>query len=163
MTKISRTIEIDAPVEQVFGYFSDPEHLPEIWPSMLEVSNVERGEGGGFDWVYKMAGIRFRGHSQNLEWKQNERIVNRSAEGIPSTFTYTFEGRDGGTSFTTEVEYEIPHKVLGKLAEPVVRRLNEHEADAFVHNLKARVELEEERGEERGLGAAEAGRESPPP
>ena len=40
-----------------------------------------------------------------------------------------------------KTEYEIPQKLLGKLAEPFVRKLNEREADTFLANLKDRVEI----------------------
>lgn len=37
-------------------------------------------------------------------------------------------------------EYIVPGAVLGKLAEPFVVRLNEHEAETVLGNLKARLE-----------------------
>ena len=150
MVQIKKSIEIDAPVEEVFEFFSNPENLPEVWPSMVEVSNVDHGPDGhrGFDWVYKMAGIRFRGHSETLEWKENERVVSRNKEGIKSTFTYDYEGIDDRTRLTVSVEYEIPNKVLAKLAGPFVRRINEHEAEVLLENLKARMELTGQEAEE---------------
>lgn len=141
MAHIKKSIEINAPLADVFTFFMNPANLPEIWPSMLEVSNIEMGEGGGFDWYYKMAGLRFRGHSDILEWEENRRVVTRSKKGILSTFSYSFEGMNGGTRVTVEVEYEIPNKVLSKLAEPIVRRINQHEATALLTNLKSYMEL----------------------
>lgn len=141
MAHIKKSIEINAPLADVFTYFMNPENLPEIWPSMLEVSKVKMGAGGGFDWVYKMAGFRFHGHSEILEWEENRRVMSRSKKGILNTFTYSFEGMNGGCRVTVEVEYEIPNKVLSKLAEPIVRRINQHEATALLGNLKSRMEL----------------------
>jgi hypothetical protein len=37
------------------------------------------------------------------------------------------------------VEYELP-PVVGKLAAPVLRRINEHEAETMLQNLKKRLE-----------------------
>ena len=41
---------------------------------------------------------------------------------------------------TAQVEYTIPIPVLGKLAETFVLAMNEHEAEATLANLKARLE-----------------------
>jgi hypothetical protein len=40
----------------------------------------------------------------------------------------------------TRVEYSIPGAAVGRLAEPVIHKMNEHEADTILANLKARME-----------------------
>lgn len=149
MAKISKMIEIDAPAERVFAFLTDPNNLPEIWPSMIEVSNVVRKPDGwqSFDWVYKMAGIHFRGHSDTLEVEKNKSIVLKNT-GIPSEFRYLYETVGGKTRLTMNVEYTVPGQVLGKLAAPIVHLINEHEAETLLKNLKVRVELEQEAGKE---------------
>ena len=47
MAKIEKTITINAPVEKVFGYVSEPTNLPEIWPSLVEVTDVQPLPNGG--------------------------------------------------------------------------------------------------------------------
>lgn len=64
---IDKSVLIDAPVEKVFAYYAETENLPEVWPSLLEVRNIQRGPEGRverFTWVYKMAGMRFEGRSE---------------------------------------------------------------------------------------------------
>ena len=65
MAKAVKTITINAPVEKVFGYVSEPTNLPEIWPSLVESTDVQPLPNGGHSsrWVYKMAGMRFEGTS----------------------------------------------------------------------------------------------------
>lgn len=142
MIKVRKSILIHAPVERVFDYLDKPEHLPEIWPSMVRVENVERmGDRPlGYDWTYKMAGMHFHGHSEIIAHKKNTRIVSKNEKGIPSTFTWTFVAEDGGTRFMVDVDYTIPSPLLAKLADGLVKRLNEREADVFLENLKTRVE-----------------------
>ena len=144
MAKIVRSVTINVPVEKVFNYMDDPLNLPEIWPSLVEISDVKRtpeGVGSTNLWVYKLAGIRIEGKAEIVEYIINEQIVTKaSGGGLESTQTYAFEGTNGGTKFTCESVYTIPIPVLGKLAEAVVVKLNENEADVFMANLKVRME-----------------------
>ncbi len=88
MAKIEKSLFINAQVEKVFGFMAKPENLPEIWPSLQEVRNVQPLPNGGYtyDWTYKMAGIRFEGHAKWTEFIENQRIVDENESGIPSTF-----------------------------------------------------------------------------
>jgi uncharacterized membrane protein len=144
MAKVERTITINAPVERVFGYMTEPTTLPEIWPSMVEVKDVKRTPehiGTTFQWAYKMAGMRFEGSSTVIEYVANQREVTKSERGISSTFVWTYQPEDGGTRLTVEVEYTIPVPLLGKLAEAFIAKQNEHEAEVMLANLKARMEI----------------------
>jgi len=142
MTTIEKSIYIDAPVERVFEFMTNPENLPAIWPSMVEVSGVERQPSGAhsFDWVYKMAGLRFHGHADASEVEKNKTVVVRNEKGIPSTFRYRYEAKNGGTQVTMRTEYDIPGKALSKLAEPILTKLNEREADTYLQNAKETLE-----------------------
>jgi uncharacterized protein YndB with AHSA1/START domain len=143
METIKRTAFIDAPPEKIFSYLMDPKNLPEIWPSVVEVSNVTAKADGttqGNDWTYKMAGMKFQGHTEFVDVQRDRRIVWKAEGGIKSTIRWTFVPHGKGTDITDEVEYEMPPNLLARLAAPFLRRLNEHEADACVHNLKARME-----------------------
>lgn len=142
MAKISKSISINAPVAQVFDYVNDPRHLPEIWPSMVEVSHVKTAPDGAhsFDWIYKMAGIRFKGHAETIEAERNKRVVTKNEKGIPSTFLWTYEGEDSTTKLMLEIDYTLPGKLLDKLAAPFVTKVNDREAETVLENLKTRME-----------------------
>jgi uncharacterized membrane protein len=53
MARVEKTITIDAPIEKVFEYWTEPINLLEFWPSMVEVSDVQPSPHGGsnFRWV----------------------------------------------------------------------------------------------------------------
>lgn len=142
MAKVEKAITISAPVEKVFGYVNEPINLPEIWPSMVEAKDVQRLPSGGtsFRWVYKMAGMRFKGTSEDTEVVANQRLVSKSKGGIESTITWTFQPEAGGTKVTFEAEYTVPIPLLGKMAETFIVKQNEHEAELLLANLKARME-----------------------
>jgi uncharacterized protein YndB with AHSA1/START domain len=142
MEKIKRTEFIEVPPAKIFDYLTDATHLTEIWPSMVEVSNVQTKPDGAldFDWTYKMAGAKFHGHSETLEVQRDHFRLMRNGSGIPSTFRWGFEPHGKGTDFSLEIEYEMPKNLLARLAAPFLRHLNEREADSLVHNLKERME-----------------------
>lgn len=144
MEKIRRNAFIEATPSKIFGWLSDPTHMPEVWPGLIEVSNVQTRPDGAqsYDWIYKMAGVKFHGHADTVEVQRDRLRIWRNASGIPATFRHVFEPRDNGTDFQVEVEYEIPGALLGRLAAPFLRRLNEREADTFIQNLKERMEAE---------------------
>lgn len=138
MARITRSITIHAPVNKVFDYHTNPEHNTEYWPSMMEVWDIEDHPTGGkkFSWAYKMAGIRLEGVTTPVEWVQNKRLVIESKGGIESTFVYTYEPEGDWTRLSLEVDYTIPVPVLGKLAETIILKTNEREAETVLANLK---------------------------
>lgn len=142
MAKLKTSITINAPVEKVFSYLSDPKNLPDVWPSMAEVKDVQPAPAGGynFSWVYKMAGMRFDGASETIEHIPNQRTVTRSTKGIESHFVWTYEPENGGTKLTVEIEYKVPVPLLGKLAESFIVKQNEQEATTLLTNLKTKME-----------------------
>jgi hypothetical protein len=109
---------------------------------MIEARDVQRLDNGGnrFRWVYKMAGMRLEGTSEDVECIANERVVSETKGGIESTIIWTFQPHAGGTEVTFGGEYVVPIPLLGKLAEAFIVRQNEQEAELLLANLKARME-----------------------
>jgi ligand-binding SRPBCC domain-containing protein len=145
MAMITVSTRINAPVEKVFKYMHFPENQVEIWPSLIEVRNVSKLPNGGhkFDWTYKMAGMRFQGYTEDMEFIPNSRVVANSNGGIQATFTWIYEPENGGTKITVQVNYTVPIPLLGKLAETFIVRQNEKEAETLLANLKTRMEVSE--------------------
>jgi len=145
MIKTVKSITIKAPVEKVFDYISEPTNLPEIWPSLVEIKDVQRLPSGGTRnrFVYKMAGIRLEGTSESVDTEcvPNQRLVSKTKGGAESTITWMFQPEAGGTKVTFEGEYTVPIPVLGKLAEAIIVKMNEHEVELILANLKARMEV----------------------
>jgi uncharacterized membrane protein len=142
MAKIEKTVLIQAPIEKVFAFMADPNNMPEIWPSVLEIKDIQHFPNGKdcYKWVYKMAGMRFDGQTETLEFIQNQRIVTKNEGGIPSTFVWEYLQEDGGTRITMNVDYSLPGLVLARLVEPVIHKMNEQEGETLLANLKIRME-----------------------
>ena len=80
---------------------------------------------------------------ETAQGPENERLVVENKAGIPSIFTWTFAPHESGTTLNMEVDYTIPVPVLGKLAEAVVLKRNEREADLWMQNIKEAVEAQQ--------------------
>lgn len=142
MLKLHKEIVVKAPVDKVFGYLEKPENLPQIWPSLYEVSKVEKIPTGGhrFAWLYNMVGTHIKGTTETESFVDRKLIVDRTTGDIDGTFKWTFVGENGTTEVTFDVEYEekgfLPEKDLY-----FFQKRNEVEAEAILANLKARLEV----------------------
>ena len=74
------------------------------------------------------------------EFVKDKEIVIRSEGSIKTLWNWNFELYDYGTKIDLSVEYTIPMPVLGKLAEAIVLKQNEREADLDLANIKAKME-----------------------
>lgn len=140
--KIEKSIVIDAPLSKVFGFMEDPTNLPSIWPSMVEVKNVRKNDKGFpiYEWVYKMAGMKFEGEQDTLEFIKDSRVITTSTRGIESHFDFIYTEEHGKTKMDVSITYSVPVPLIKSLAEQVVGKLNEQEVDTLLANLKTRME-----------------------
>jgi uncharacterized membrane protein len=144
MTKITRSIQINAPVEKVFAYMNQPTNLPDIWPNMVEVKDVQILPNGGasFKYAYKAAGFRLESFSEDTEYILNERTVSKSSGGIDGTSTFIYDTTAQGTNVTYVNEYKIPIPLVGKIAESAISKLATEDTVTLLNNLKTKMEAE---------------------
>jgi uncharacterized membrane protein len=142
MAKITRSIQINAPVEKVFAFMNQPTNLPDIWPNMVEVKDVQILPNGGasFKYVYKIAGIQLESFSEDTEYTLDERTVSKSTGGIEGTSTFIYDTTQQGTNVTYVNEYKIPIPLIGKMAESAISKLATQDTVTLLNNLKTRME-----------------------
>jgi carbon monoxide dehydrogenase subunit G len=136
-----RSITIDQPIETVFEYIADPLHLLPIWPGLTEITNVKKLPTGGykFGYVYYLAGMRFEGFGEYVEFVPQTRFVTKLMGGIEGTLTFKFQPVGKQTTVYFTVAYTIPTPLLTKfpmLTEPTFKELSVHEIDCLLANLK---------------------------
>jgi carbon monoxide dehydrogenase subunit G len=138
MMTFERSITIDQPLETVFDYVADPLHFVPIWPGLVEVKQVQPLPTGGyrFDYVYYLAGMRFEGIGEFVEFAPKARIVCKLTGGIEGTLTFKFEPVVKETTVFFTVTYTVPAALLSKLPEPAFKELSVHEIDCLLANLK---------------------------
>jgi uncharacterized membrane protein len=148
LTKIHRDVVVNTDPERCFDFIADPSLAPLFISSLYSIDPIEvepRGAGNRWGFEYDMFGVPIRGESECIEFERPNKYVWRSIPGastIDTTFSYTFQPENGGTRVSLDVEYQVPEQVLGgKIADKlVVERMNEHEADAAISNLKVVLE-----------------------
>ena len=143
MPKIERSVTINAPVKKIFDYIADPKLQVEWLPGMIEVKDIKSTKGvvgSTYKFSYKVAGMRFEGEDIVEEYIPNKKMVTRSKGGIESSWTWNFEPYNDGTKVEVIVEYKVPIPVLGKIAEALVLKQNQREADHALANIKDKME-----------------------
>ncbi|PKN98357.1 MAG: hypothetical protein CVU42_12560 [Chloroflexi bacterium HGW-Chloroflexi-4] len=142
MFEIKKSVVIDAPLVKVCEYMKDPSNLPEIWPSMVAVKNVRSNSNGWpiYEWVYKMGGMTFQGESDTIKYVENSHVTTESTKGIQSHFEFDYKYNNGKTEVDMLAQYTIPIPLIKNVAEQIIGKLNEHEAETMLANLKVRME-----------------------
>lgn len=144
MTQITRTITIAALPEKVMSYISDVRNHTAFIPPLKSIEQAdgdERTPGKDWTWTFEMGGVELKGTSVTLDYQEGKLFKYKTNGGIESTFTYEAVPEGDGSRLTIMVDYEVPHTVLGKIADKsVVERMNNTQADATAENIKSILE-----------------------
>jgi len=146
MIRIEKEAIIDAPLEKVFHYVQNPGNLPEIWPGLVRVYNIQHLNNGGYtaEYVFKLAGINLRGKAECTELILNKSIVIKTRGISHSSITGSFNAVHSNqfipkTRISVTIEYEVPIPLLGSLTELAVKKINITEADLFMINIQTKL------------------------
>jgi uncharacterized protein YndB with AHSA1/START domain len=122
MTKVSRTVQIAAPVERVFAYYARPEHIAKTFPedAKMKVIPIKVTEGFGIGTVFRISG-EFGGRkmewdNETVEYEKNSKIVSKAINGPfkKNIITISFKPNGSGTDLTFTADYDIGYGILGK-------------------------------------------------
>ena len=144
MTKLERSIVINATPEAIDAISTDPNRLPEWYAGIQEVKSDGKYPqvGGTVESVYKAVGINFKIKMTSEEYVQGQSMQSRMEGMISGTnrWTYQPEG-DDGTRITAIFEYEMPGGGLGQAVNKLmVEKMNAENLEKSLKNLKALVE-----------------------
>lgn len=140
MAQIKKSIKINAPVSKVFDYVTTPANWTTYVTSLVDVRKVSDAvpaAGTTFDWTYRMLGINNDGSGRIVELEKNKKCVMQMEGAFPIRETYAFQGDDTSTELTFEIQYEVPGKVLGVIANKlIIERMNVKEAETVLSKIK---------------------------
>jgi uncharacterized protein YndB with AHSA1/START domain len=142
MPRVDNEVIINAPVEKIFQYISQPSNLLQIWPSLIEISNEKLLSNGGYNyrWTYKMAGIHFKGEGKCIDLKPNLILVSKNKGAIDSIVSFTFLSTGIQTKVTLSIEYVVPLPLFNRFTEIIILKMNEKEAELILDNLRIVLE-----------------------
>ena len=93
MPKVENEVVINAPVHQIYDYVSKTSNLPQIWPSLLEITHETLLPNGGYSyrWKYKMAGIRLSGIGECIQIEPNALLISKNIGDFESIVNFRFQ------------------------------------------------------------------------
>jgi len=130
LTRIEKSIVIEAPVEKVFDFrVNDPDNFIKTQPPEMEMTVLSRDKGPvrvGYKVKVraKFGGQVWEGEAETTELVKNKRDVMRMKSGTLKKYESTdlFEPTEKGTKWTVILEYELPYSLLGKIVDKLKAR-----------------------------------------
>ena len=120
MTNIEASVDIAAPIEEVFAFASDWKHWEDWWEGVSDfrpTTQVTQGNGARYAYKARMMGV-----SASVETEIHEFVPNRgwkgvSTKGIPHRTHCIFEQVGDCTKFTYALEYDLRVPLLGSMLD----------------------------------------------
>ena len=121
MASIQNEIDINAPVEQVYEYYTNPDNIKKAWPQDIvkeseNISGQKSEEGSEMKVKGEHMGQEAEMIVEVTDKEQNKRLVTEQKTG-PFKYwksTQEFNSDEGNTHVRHEISYELP--TTGKVA-----------------------------------------------
>ncbi len=150
MTSISKSMEINAPINEVFTYFARPEHMADQFPEDmgLKVLPIEVKNNFGVGTIFRIGGD-FNG--KKLEWDcetvgyiPHKKIVAKQIRGPFKKWEITVEFEELGerkSKTAISVDYDMPFGPFGSLMDKVkLKKSAERGIENGLYRVKALLE-----------------------
>jgi len=143
MATLTRSIMIDAPVEEVFDYALDIRNLwaiPDV--GLADVTLTPDGVGSQARLFTHFLGFHMSMGLEYLEVVRPEKIVAKVTSFSPDRpmWTFTFEPAGSGTKLTVLGEWHIAVPAVGKPMEDMVAGSHKDLVQTMLTNAKAGAE-----------------------
>lgn len=145
MPLINKSIEIEAPREQVFAEAADPTKQPD-WALFLKDVAVTRGDGRSAGskqtWVFKVGPRAEDMEAVVTKFSENEYVSRQTSGKLGISDSMNFVALDGGaTRVHWNIEYTPPMGMLGKMLDNIfVNRVFQNDVETSLERLKRRLE-----------------------
>jgi len=147
---VSQSIEIDAPIEEVWELVMDPHRLGEWVTIHRDVAEVPDGEletGSRFRQEMRLKGVPLKVSWEVTECERPRRArwEGTAAAGAKARIAYDLKRSGSGTRFDYENEFELPAGRVGKLAGRAFNAVSgDREAERSLTRLKELLENDAE-------------------
>ena len=146
MTKLSRSIEIEASPEKVFAFITDMKKLNEITKGFQEAEITSKGPlavGSTGHIVGKAGGSQMEFDVEITEFEKNKKLIMHAIGGSKLKMQYSdiLEPTAKGTKLTFTNDYKPPYSILGKIVDKLVTHKNaEKNMERYQTNMKKALE-----------------------
>jgi carbon monoxide dehydrogenase subunit G len=122
VTKLTKSIEIEASPEKVFAFLTDIDKLNEIAKGDVEFKRTSKGPWGvgtTMHWISKQSGSPVEADMEVTEFEKNKKatISTVGASKLKLKQTCAVEPTANGTKLTYIAEYTMPYSILGKIID----------------------------------------------
>lgn len=143
MWNIKKSVYIDRPVDEVYHFAIDPTRWFQWYVGLSEPENlVGKGETGTtMDLKYTMLGMHLPVTVEVTETSKDgdSYAWHGTVKGAITSqqfWTYVPEGK--GMKITLDMNYELPGKLVGKVANTlIIKKLMDNSVEQTLNNLKA--------------------------
>ena len=150
MTTISKSMEISAPLSEVFTYFARPEHMADQFPENmgLNIIPLEVKNGFGVGTIFRISGDfdgkKLEWDCETIDYIPHRKIVAKMIEG-PFKFwqiTVDFEEMEAKKTKTSiTVDYDMPMGPLGGFIDKIkLKKIAERGMENGLYRVKALLE-----------------------
>lgn len=146
MPQISESIIINAPVEKVWEFVTDPANGQKFIPGIIEQINISPKStkvGQKWDWHANLVGVEFRGKSEATEMDYLKKWAVKTWGDADSFRTYVFESSGEGTKLTIEVERTAIKSTLAQLAAVIIEGIHRINIQQSLKKLKEILEAQQ--------------------
>lgn len=150
MTTINKSMDIAAPLSEVFTYFARPEHMADQFPENmgLNVIPLEVKNGFGVGTIFRISGDfdgkKLEWDCETIDYIPHKKIVAKMIEGPFKHWQITVdfdELEEKKTRTTLTVEYDMPMGPLGGLLDKVkLKKIAERGMENGLYRVKALLE-----------------------
>ena len=150
MTTISKSVEINTPVTEVFTYFARPEHMADQFPENmgLNIIPIEVKNGFGIGTIFRISGDfdgkRLEWDCETIDYIPHRKIIAQMIEGPFKHWQITVEFEEvteEKTRTRITVDYDVPMGPLGGLLDKVkLKKIAERGIENGLYRVKALLE-----------------------
>ena len=150
MTIISKSIEINAPVNEVFTYFARPEHMADQFPENMNLSviPIQVKNGFGVGTIFRINGDfdgkRLEWDCETIDYIPHRKIVAQMIKGPFKHWQITVQFEEIAEKITNTritVEYGMPMGPLGGLMNKIkIKNIADRGIENGLYRVKALLE-----------------------
>jgi uncharacterized membrane protein len=122
MAEIEKSIEVEAPLREVYNQWTQFEAFPRFMEGVLQVRQLDEKR---LHWRAKIGGVEKEWHAEIVDQVPDRRIAWKNLRGAENAGAVLFEPTPGGTKVTLKLVYEPegPAENIGDVLGFVSRRV----------------------------------------